>query len=118
MTLYDMLDCTMFYQTTWIFEHNAYDQNMPLFKGLVNDARTNERVWDYLTCKVDHYDCTMGILVIFIKDEYFEEKIEEHYGMSSNRWGGERNKRPWLFSTEIKDDLWMEKEKREKEDNP
>ena len=45
-----MLDRAMAHQTVWIFEHNAYDQNMPLFKGTVNDARIDKElvVWDYL----------------------------------------------------------------------
>lgn len=106
MTLYEMLDCTKYYQEVWIFEHNAYDQNMPLFKGAVQDARGNtDRVWDYLTCQVDHYDCTTGILVILVKNEYYDEHLEGHYSMTSDRWGRDRNERPWLYSTEIMSDL-------------
>ena len=37
MTLYDMLDKAIADQEVWIFEHNAYDQNMPLFKGNIWD---------------------------------------------------------------------------------
>lgn len=33
MTLYEMLDVTFYYQPVWIYETNAYGQNMPLFKG-------------------------------------------------------------------------------------
>ena len=106
MTLYEMLDCTKYYQEVWIYEHNTYDQNMTLFKGTVNDARGDtERVWDYLMCQVDHYDCTTGVLVIFVKDEYYEERLEGHYSMTSDRWGRKREERPWLYSAEIDDDL-------------
>lgn len=103
MTLYEMLDVTLYYQTVWIFEHNAYDQNMPIFKGTVDEARhdINGMVWDFLMCDVVHYECTDGILDIRVKNEYFEEKLEGHYSMSAERWGRERDKRPWVYSAEI-----------------
>lgn len=108
MTLYEMLDCTKYYQKVWIYEHNAYDQNMPIFKGTVEDARGDtEHTWMYLMCQVDHYDCTTGTLVIMVKDEYYEKRLEEHYGFSS-RWGKERSERPWLYSLEVYDDLGEE----------
>ena len=109
MTLYEMLDCTKYFQKVWIFEHNAYDQNMPIFKGSVQEARGDtECTWMYLMCQVDHYDCTTGILVIYVKDEYYEERLEGHYSMSSDTWGMERSKRPWLHMGEIGDDLRKE----------
>ena len=105
MTLYEMLDVTLYYQQTWIFKKNAYDQNMPIFKGTVSEARKNEdRVWDYLMCKVDHYECDTGILVIKVRDEHFEERLEKQYS-SSIKWGIKREKRPWLHSVEISKDL-------------
>lgn len=77
MTLYDMLDKTKYYQQVWIFETNAYDQNMPLFKGTVQDARRDtDRVWDYLMCAVDTYDCEGGLLDIRVRDEYYDERLE------------------------------------------
>ena len=33
MVLYEMLDKAKYYQKVWIFKTNAYDQNMPIFKG-------------------------------------------------------------------------------------
>lgn len=105
MTLYEMLDKTLYYQQVWIFETNVHDQNMPIFRGQVQDARNNkgERVWDYLTCEVDHYECTHGILDIRVKNQYSEERLEGHY-LYSDRWGRARNKRPWLYSSEINKD--------------
>jgi hypothetical protein len=105
MTLYEMLDRTMYWQECWIFEHNACDQNMPLFKGTVDDARKEtDHVWDYLMCEVDHYDCTSGILVLFVKDEHFDEPMEGHYTFG-DRWGKKRSERPWVFTAEIESDL-------------
>ncbi len=106
MTLYEMLDATKYYQKVWIFETNVFDQNMPVFKGSVNDARKNtDHVWDYLPCKVNNYDCTSGILVIFVRNEYYEEHLEGHYSASSAKWGKNREERPWLYSYEIYSDL-------------
>lgn len=106
MTLYEMLDRAMAHQTVWIFEHNAYDQNMPLFKGTVNDARIDKElvVWDYLMCQVDHYDCSNNILDIRVKDEYFDQRLEGHYLASSQHWGKSKNERPWRWSIEISEE--------------
>jgi hypothetical protein len=103
MTLYEMLDCTKYYQTVWIFESNSRDQNMPLFKGSVHEARGDtDRVWGYLMCQVEHYDCTVGgILDIRVRDEYFEEPLEGHYSIGSRRWGEKKDERPWRYSIEI-----------------
>lgn len=115
MTLYEMLDCTKYYQEVWIFEHNTYDQNMPIFKGMVEEARGDtERTWMYLMCQVDHYDCATGILMIMVKDEYYEERLESHYGVMFDEWGSERSERPWLHSAEIYEDLRKEGEANDK----
>ena len=112
MTLYEMLDKTLYYQTVWIFEHNAYDQNMPLFRGRVEDARKDtERVWNYLMCEVEHYEYVNGILDIRVRDEYYELRFEEgNYTLTGRRWGRERNSRPWLYSAEIDADKGGEQE--------
>ena len=105
MTLYEMLDKTLYYQTVWIYEINAYDQNMPIFKGIVEEARRNtDRVWDYLMCEVDHYECNTGILLIKVKNVHFESKMDEHY-MFSEKWGSEKESRPWRYSCEINREL-------------
>ena len=101
MTLYEMLARTMYYQKVWIFETNAYDQNMPLFKGIVEDARKDtDKVWDFLMCEVEYYDCTTGILDIRVRNEFFNEKMEGHYTFG-DEWGAEQSKRPWRYSAEI-----------------
>lgn len=101
MTLYDMLDKTIVDQEVWIFEHNAYDQNMPLFRGNVWDARADqETVWMYLMCEVDYYVCSYNILDIRVNDKYYEERLEGHYGRS-DKWGKNKGERPWLYSIEI-----------------
>lgn len=102
MTLWDMLDKTKYYQNVWIFETNAYDQNMPLFKGTVQEARQDtDRVWDYLMCEVETYDCGGGLLDIRVRDKYYNERLDGHYSVSSGRWGDAIEKRPWRLSSEI-----------------
>ena len=115
MTLYEMLDKTLYYQTVWIFEHNAYDQNMPLFRGRVQDARMDtEQVWSYLMCEVDHYECTGEILDIRVRDEYYEQRFEEgNYRLSGEHWGRDRSRRPWLWSAEIDSDKEAKHERHE-----
>ena len=105
MTLYEMLDSTLCYQMVWIYETNVFDQNMPLFKGTVEDARgETERVWDRLMCEVYHYECDTGILMIQVKSKHFENRMEEHY-LRSDKWGQEKEKRPWRHSSEIRREL-------------
>lgn len=105
MVLYEMLDKTLFYQKVWIYETNAYDQNMPLFKDSVNDARgETEKVWDFLMCEVEHYECDTGILFIQVKNKHFESRMEKHY-LRSDKWGQEKEKRPWRYSGEIREEI-------------
>lgn len=90
MTLYEMLDSTLYYQAVLIYVTNIYDQNMPIFQGDVQSARGDiENVWDYLMCKVDFYDCNTGILIIKVRDEYYEDRMESHY-LHSEEWGDQK----------------------------
>ena len=103
MTLYEMLDKAMAHQKVWIFEQNTYDQNMPLFQGTVNEARIEPelRVWDFLMCEVEFYDCSYGILDIRVKDGNYNKRLEEHY-LFPDRWDKyDKNKRPWRYTIEI-----------------
>lgn len=101
MTLYEMLDVTLYHQEVWIYEINIYGQNMPVFKGTVNEARCNEeKVWFYLMCKVEHYECNTGILLIKVKNEYYEKRLETQYS-NSDKWGTKENERPWKHDIEI-----------------
>lgn len=101
MTLWDMLDKTKYYQKVWIFETNAYGQNMPLFKGTVQDARQDtDLVWDYLMCEVESYDCEGGMLDIRVRTKYYNERLEGRY-TNSDSWDAPMETRPWRWSVEI-----------------
>lgn len=101
MTLWDMLDKTKYYQKVWIFEINATDQNMPIFKGTVDEARRDaDMVWDYLPCDVEVYDCDGGILDIRVRTKYYNERLEGRY-TNSDSWDAPMETRPWRWSVEI-----------------
>lgn len=103
MTLYEMLDTTLYDQEVWIYETNAYGQNMPIFRGKVTEARQSEDdVWSWLMSTVELYTCTAGILVIYVKDNNYNEPLENHY-MGSERWN-DKNK-PWKSHYEISQEL-------------
>lgn len=79
MTLYEMLSKTVYYQPVWIFECNKYDQNMPMFKGSVEEARADtDNVWPCLMQEVDHYICENGILDIRVKSEDYDEAFDQY----------------------------------------
>lgn len=106
MTLYEMLDRAMAHQKVWIFEQNTYDQNMPLFKGTVNEARIDPelRVWYFLMCEVEFFDCSHGILDIRVKDTNYDKRLEDHY-IFADVWDRyDKSKRPWRYSSEISEE--------------
>lgn len=57
-----------------------------------------------LLCGVDHFECSTGILIILVKTEHYEKRMEDHY-LFSEKWGEEKNKRPWRHSAEIAEEL-------------
>ena len=77
--LYDMLALTVYYQKVLILENNVFGQNMPLYYGNVDGARADETIWDWLTKEVELYEYSEGVLVISVKDEDYEEHLEDHY---------------------------------------
>ena len=103
MTLWDMLDKTLYYQKVFIYEHNTYGQHMLLFKGLIEDARKDtNNVWSYLMHDVSLYEYFEGVLVLYVIDEYYNEKLEGHY-LGSDKWTNEN--RPWKHKTEIYEEI-------------
>lgn len=109
MKLYEMLKLAKYYQKVWIFEHNDFDQNMPIFKGIVDDARADkDKTFDFLMDDVECYDCTTGTLIIYVRNEYSDERMERHY-IYGECWGEKIEQRPWRYSSEIMMELESEK---------
>lgn len=103
MTLWDMLDKALYYQKVQIYETNAYDQNMLIFKGKIQEARQDtDKVWDYLMCNVKLYEYHGDVLVIYVADEYYDERMEGHY-LYSDKWT--ETNRPWKRKLEIEKEL-------------
>ena len=105
MTLYEMLDVTLYDQQVWVYETNVFGQNMPIFKGTVSEARRDEEnARNYLMCEIEHYECSTGILLIKVKNEYYEKQLETQYS-GSYKWGTKENERPWKHDIEIQFEL-------------
>ena len=103
MTLYEMLDNTIYYGEVMICARNAFDQCIYLFNGKVEDARKDtEDVWDYLMNEVDQWICGNEVMLIYVKHYGYEERLEKFY-CNSDKWT--RDKRPYLFSSEVEKKL-------------
>ena len=98
MTLWDMLDKTLYYGNVLIYSRNVYDQCMPIFQGVVSDARSDEDVWDYLTNEVEQWICGNKWMLIYVRYEHFEDRLEEHY-LYSDKWTKEKH--PYKSSYEV-----------------
>lgn len=76
VTLYDMLALTDYFQPVWIYSCNSFDQNMLILKGDISEARSDDDVWQYLMRPLDGYDCSTGILILYVQDENYNEPFE------------------------------------------
>ena len=102
MTLYEMLDVTLYYQPVWIYRMNEYGQYYPIFKGTVNEARQDtDFTWMYLMRKVEHYSCDTGILVINIMCD----NPEKEYNCKDNNVRLNKSKREWRWQMEIDEEV-------------
>ena len=98
MILWDMLDKTLYYGNVLIYSRNVYDQCMPIFQGRVDNARCHYDVWDYLTNEVEQWICGNKWMLIYVKNNYYEDKLEEHY-LYSDKWT--KDNHPYKSSYEV-----------------
>lgn len=112
MTLYDIVSKAQYMQVFSIYLTNAYDQNIPIARGTRNemlelDAEENEEdFFKHLMCQVEYYHITEnGVMVIFIRDEHFEEQASYNYSDEYvKRWDKFNPKtRPWLHGIETEE---------------
>ena len=112
MTLYDIVSKAQYMQVFSIYLTNAYDQNIPIARGTRNemiglDAEENEEdFFNYLMCQVEYYHITEnGVMVIFIRDEHFEERASYNYSDEYVKiWDTFNPKtRPWLHGIETEE---------------
>lgn len=112
MTLYDIVSKAQYMQVFSIYLTNVYDQNIPIARGTRNemiglDAEENdEDFFNHLICQVEYYHITEnGVMVIFIRDEHFEEQASYNYSDEYvKRWDRFNPKtRPWLYGIETEE---------------
>lgn len=108
MTLYDLLRVTACYQKFYVFVINAYDQNIPVGSGIrqeLLDEYENEKLFNHLMDKVDMLRISKNenALVVFIRDENFEKRVENLYPEEYTKtWNyREAKTRPFLYFSEI-----------------
>lgn len=107
MTLYDVLRATKYYQQFHCYVTNAYDQNQPIGFGtrkeLLNEDQ-NDELFDYLVCDVEMITVAKDkSLVIRVKDEHFNQTLEEQYKCTGGWKVTDPSTRPFKFSNEMED---------------
>ena len=116
MTLYDIVSKAQYVQVFSIYLTNIYDQNIPIVRGTKSEmiSMDADNFFDHLMCDVEYFNVTnKGVIVVFIRDEHFEERASIRYSDEYvKRWDNLNPKtRPWLhgFETEEYTDkyLWM-----------
>lgn len=118
MTLYDIVSKAQYMQVFSIYLTNAYDQNIPIARGTRNEMieldvnENEEKFFNHLMCQVEYFHITeKAVMVIFIKDEHFDEEVSYKYSDEYvERWDEYDPKtRPWLhgFETEEYTDKYL-----------
>ena len=112
MTLYDIVSKAQYMQVFSIYLTNAYDQNIPIARGtrskmLWLDTEENEEdFFNHLMCQVEYFHITeKRVMVVFIRDEHFEEQASYNYSDEYvKRWDESNPKtRPWLHGIETEE---------------
>lgn len=103
VTLFEMLDNTLYYGNVLIYSRNAFDQCVNIFKGTVSEARRNEDyVWSYLMQPVDQWICGNGWTLIYVKNHNYDDRLETQY-VGSEKWTRENH--PYKSSYEVEEML-------------
>ena len=109
MILYDILDTAQYFQKFTIYITNAYDQNLCIGRGtraeMLDEAKNCSSVFDHLLDKVEYWcvsKCTENQIVVFIRDEYYGERVEKRFSQS-DKWGTDVNSRPYRYSIETEE---------------
>lgn len=99
MTLYEMLERTLYYGKVMIWTRNAFDQCLQLFDGEVEGARGDtDQVWWHLMSEVDQWICGNRVTLIYVKDDHYNELLEKQF-RNSDKWT--RENRPYKGSFEV-----------------
>jgi hypothetical protein len=116
MTLYDIVSKAQYVQVFSIYLTNIYDQNIPIVRGTKSEmiSMDADNFFNHLMCDVEYFNVTnKGVMVVFIRDEHFEERASNRYSDEYvKRWDNLNPKtRPWLHGSETEQYtdkyLWM-----------
>lgn len=111
MILLDMLMPCHCDQKFYIYVTNAYDENLPIYKGEKQQIFNGDRqgscyeLFDHLHDKVDLYEvCSKGGIQISVIDEHFDQRVQDWWSSDpkeTEKWNdSDPMSRPWLFSCE------------------
>lgn len=111
MTLYDILHASQYDQVFSIYVTNVYGQNIPIARGtrpdmISSDVEDNdEDLFEHLMNEVSYFSIKHGIMIIFLKDENYERRVEDQYSAEAvKRWDRRDPKsRPWLHDIETEE---------------
>lgn len=110
MTLYDIFCHTQYDQLFYVYLTNVYDQNLPLLRGtrdswMREGFASAEDIWWHLCDEVDQIIVVDKALLIKVRDENYDKRLEAQYNEKYvARWSvRDKSSRPWLFSAELED---------------
>lgn len=91
MKLYDILEAALYSQQFSVYITNIYDQNLLIGRGTraeMLDERNGEQgdIFNHLMDKVSHWVIRNGRMIVFIEDEYCNDRVEKRFS-NSDRWG-------------------------------
>lgn len=108
MTLYDLLQATVYDQQFAVYVNNIYDQNILVGAGVraeLLDESENELLFDHLMDKVDMLRVSKDgkILVVFVVDKNYKKRAEKLYQKEYvKRWDArDEETRPYRYLREI-----------------
>ena len=113
MKLWDLLSVAQFSQQFDVYVTNIYDQNLPIGKGTRAELMAQEElqtfgddeflIFDHLQDEVDRYMIIGSVMVVLVKDKYYEDYVENQYDERYVKtWKREDiNSRPYLTSWEV-----------------
>ena len=107
MMLYDLLRITRYDQRFCCYVTNDFDQNIPIGFGVrkeLLDTDQNDDFFDYLMCDIDMITVAKdGALVVRVRDEHFNQRLEEQYECTGGWKVSDPKTRPFKFSNEMED---------------
>lgn len=112
MTLYDLVSAGQYMLIYSVYVTNAYDQNIPVSRGTLQEmlgyfVEENDSIFfDHLMDKVEYYHITeKGVMVVFLRDEHFEETADYNYSKEYvEKWDRRNpNTRPYLNGIETEE---------------